>query len=174
MPQIDRQTAAEIKPRRLPLRSRGRCSGGSSISQRAQCREAFQWRGCTRYGARDLGVSVNQGAVSQVLSSIGLYGREPHASVVPPPPAEIDAKPCSRQPPVRCVCFANPGSYPAGTISRSITKTRRVLMIKTRRGAYHRNLGIRSVLDTGAGYQRSAATYTRHALLLFPSAHQPA
>ena len=88
-----------------------------------------------------------------MLSSIGLYGREPHASVVPPPPAEIDAEPCSRQPPVRCVCVANPGSYPARILKGTIKKTRRVLTMKTRRGVYRRSLLIRSVVGTGAGYR---------------------
>jgi len=80
---------------------------------------------------------VNQGAVSQVLSSIGLNGKEPHAGIDPLPPREIDAGPCSRQPPVECVCVANPGIYPAGKLIATIRKTRRILTMKTRRGVYH-------------------------------------
>jgi hypothetical protein len=36
--------------------------------------------------------------------------------------------------------------------------------MKTQRGVYHSNLLMRSVVGTGAGYQRSAATSSRHAL----------
>ena len=121
---------------------------------------------------------MNQGAVSQVLSSIGLNGKEPHTGIESPPPAEIDAGPRSRQPPVECECVANPGSYPAEKNARmilgTIRKTRRLLTMKTRRDVYHNNLPMRRLVGPGAGYQRSAATYTRHALLLLPSAHQPA
>lgn len=102
-----------------------------------------------------------------MLSSIGLNDEESAARIVLPPPGKVDAEPHSRQPPVRCVCIANSGSYPAGTIIRRvlgiIRKTRRVLTMKTRRGVYQELL-IRSVIGTGAGYQRSAATYSRHAL----------